>query len=125
MKRALKRAAVMGALAVAGVAVTAGPALANDCANVSRKPAACGYTCTGPVIVGNWAWLPSLNPAPDTPPIWVFFAPENFTNQKTDALTENANAKSGGAVCATPNRQFNPTLEGMHGVLSAEACGIE
>jgi hypothetical protein len=124
MKRALRKAAFMGAVAVAGVAATAGPAFANDCANVSRAPAKCGYTCDGIVAVGNWVWLPSLPGGINNPPIWGFGAPENFTNGKTDALTANGNANSGGAVCATPNRQFTPTLEGMHGVLSSEACGI-
>lgn len=122
MKRVVKRAAFMGALAVAAVAVTAGPAFANDCANVSRAPAACGFSCTGPVVVGNWVWLPSVDPT--APPIWGFGSPANFTNGQSDALTALANAKSGGAVCATPNRQFDPTLAGMHGVLSSEACGI-
>jgi hypothetical protein len=74
------------------------------------------------VIVGNWLWLPSVDAT--APPIWAFLPPANFTNGQSDALTALANAKSGGAVCATPNRQFDPTLAGMHGVLSSEACGI-
>ncbi|HEX8024929.1 MAG TPA: hypothetical protein VF484_01870 [Candidatus Limnocylindrales bacterium] len=38
----------------------AGVSLADSCANVSRAPAACGWTCTAPVIEGNWVWLPSV-----------------------------------------------------------------
>ncbi len=38
----------------------AGTALADSCANVSRAPAACGTTCSAPVIEGNWVWLPSI-----------------------------------------------------------------
>src|SRR5215469_6224632 len=35
-------------------------AAADSCANVSRAPAACGMDCSGPVIEGNWVWLPSV-----------------------------------------------------------------
>jgi hypothetical protein len=48
---------VLGLLLAVGVA---GTALADSCFNVSRAPASCGWTCDGPVIVGNWAWLPSV-----------------------------------------------------------------
>jgi hypothetical protein len=111
-------------LGLATSVALAGTAFANDCANLSRTPPPC-YTapggCTTPVFDGHWAFLPSLE-GPSAPPIWVFSAPENFTNGKTDALTAQGNISSGGAVCATPNRQFDPTLQGVHGVLSSEQC---
>jgi hypothetical protein len=37
-----------------------GTALADSCANVSRAPAPCGWSCQGPVVEGNWVWLPSI-----------------------------------------------------------------
>jgi hypothetical protein len=59
---------VLGLLLALGVA---GTALADSCANVSRAPAACGADCQGPVIVGNWVWLPSIGV-----PEWAWgFAP--------------------------------------------------
>jgi hypothetical protein len=45
--------------AVAALALPAA-AVADSCSNVSRAPAPCGFTCTGPVIDGNWVWLPSI-----------------------------------------------------------------
>jgi hypothetical protein len=38
----------------------AGTALADSCANVSRAAPECGLSCSSPVIVGNWVWLPSI-----------------------------------------------------------------
>jgi hypothetical protein len=40
--------------------IVAGAAFADSCANVSRAPADCGWSCTAPVIQGNWVWLPSV-----------------------------------------------------------------
>lgn len=105
------------------VLAMAGTAFANDCANFSRVAPACFYSASGcgaPVIRGNWVFLPSIDSS--LPPIWGFGPPSNFTNGQSDALTALANLKSGGAVCATPNRQFDPTLAGVHGVLSTDAC---
>ncbi len=75
----------------------AGTALASSCANVSRAPAACGFSCSGPVIVGNWVWLPSIGvPAPfwgfappGTPDSQLFGFPGangNYTNGFTNSL---------------------------------------
>jgi hypothetical protein len=79
------------AIAVAGVT------LADSCANVSRAPADCGWSCPGPVIEGNWVWLPSISV-----PVYAWgFAPPgaadstqfgfpgangNYTNGFTDSL---------------------------------------
>jgi hypothetical protein len=54
--------------------VVTGTVLADSCANVSRAPASCGLTCTGPVIEGNWIWLASVG----GPPIWGFAPPGSF-----------------------------------------------
>ena len=112
-------------MTVAASAALAGSAFADNCANLSRTPPPCYFTadgCTTPVFAGRWAFLPSLEKG--TPPIWVFSPPANFTNGKTDALTANGNINSGGAVCATPNRQFTGDFSKMHGVLSSDQCGL-
>lgn len=55
-----------------GAAIIAVPAtaFADNCANVSRPAPACSATnsCNGPVIVGNWVWLPSFD-------VWGFSPP--------------------------------------------------
>lgn len=59
------------------LAVT-GTAFAGSCANVSRAPAPCGYTCSTLVVQGNWVWLPSLanvGVPGFLPPFWGFIAP--------------------------------------------------
>ena len=99
MTSAFRRTAVTLGIAGAIVAVTAGSAFADNCANVSRPAPACWASATcapGPIFVGRWVWLPSLEPG--APPVWGFGAPDNFTNGQSDGLTQLANAKSGGAV---------------------------
>ena len=121
--RKTRRALVVAGAAAAALAATAGSAFANDCANFSRTAPACWYSdtgCTSPVVRGNWVFLPSIEP--DLPPVWGFGPPANFTNGKTDALTALGNIQSGGAVCATPNRQFTGDLSTIHGVLSTDQC---
>jgi hypothetical protein len=91
MKRLL-----IGAIAAAALALPAA-AVADSCANVSRAPAACGFDCSGPVIDGNWVWLPSIG----VPfPAWGFAPPGaddsvtnglpgangNYTNGQTSSL---------------------------------------
>jgi len=120
-----RRGLVVSAGVAVGLLATAGTALANDCANFSRVAPACYYSqsgCTSPYVRGNWVFLPSIDPS--LPPIWGFGTPANFTNGQSDALTALADLKSGGAVCATPNRQFDPTFTftTVHGVLSTDAC---
>ena len=70
------------ALFVAGTAAAAvslpTAAFADSCANVSRAPAPCGMTCTaGPVIEGNWVWLPSIG---EPFPAWGFSPPGSITS---------------------------------------------
>ena len=83
--------------AVVALAVPAA-ALADSCANFSRSAPACNLSCTVPVIVGNWVWLPSIDPA--APPAWGFAPPGaeqstangfpgangNYTNGQTSSL---------------------------------------
>lgn len=70
-------------LAVAGATVAlimiAGPAFANDCANVSRPAPACGTSCSAPVISGNWVWLPSIG-VPEL--AWGFATPGSEISQQ-------------------------------------------
>jgi hypothetical protein len=61
----------------AAAAALAAPAtvLADSCLNVSRAAPACNLDCTsGPVIEGNWVWLPSLG-IPGVPAAWGFSPP--------------------------------------------------
>ena len=108
LRRFLAVAGATAALAL--IAPTA--ALADDCLNVSRPPAACGMTCTAPVIVGNWVWLPSIG-VPEA--AWGFGTPGsipsvgaglpgangNYLNASTDGfswLLENSAWCNGGAT---------------------------
>ena len=105
------------AAAVAAIGVLAPTAaFADSCANVSRAPAPCGTVCNdGPIIQGNWVWLPSLGPIigeTDLPPIWIFLPPGadasqflqtpghngNYTNGQTSSLLGMSAICSGGAT---------------------------
>ena len=114
MRRRFLGAAFGVALAVA----VAGTALADSCANVSREPAACGWSCQGPVIEGNWVWLPSIGA-----PVYAWgFAPPgaadstgfgfpgangNYTNGFTSSLLGHS------ALCL---KGVNP--DKSHGIVS-------
>ena len=69
--RLVRKYLVAGAAAVA-LALVPSAAWADSCANVSRAAPACGLSCSSPVVVGNWVWLPSIGvPFPawgDSPP---------------------------------------------------------
>lgn len=128
MTKTSARALAVGGLAAAALIGSAGAALADDCANVSRAPAPCGMNCTtGPVIEGNWVWLPSIG-VPE--PAWGFAPPGgpdsvafglpgsngNYTNgQVADLLGVAATHST--QVCLTPSRTTQP-----HGIQSG-ACG--
>lgn len=116
--------AVAGATAALALIVPTA-AMADDCLNVSRPPAACGMNCTSPVIVGNWVWLPSIG-VPE--PAWGFGTPGsipsigaglpgangNFLNASTDGfswLGQNSAWCNGGA----------PARQTTHGVQAG--CG--
>ena len=106
MKRLLVAFVAVVALAVPAAAV------ADSCHNDSRAPAACGWDCQGPVIDGNWVWLPSIGVPEYT---WGFAPPGaedstllglpgangNYTNGQTSSLlgmsavcTGNGNASN-------------------------------
>jgi hypothetical protein len=118
----LKKALAAAGLVAAFVLVpTAASAL--DCINVSKPPAACGAVCTdGPIIHGNWAWLPSVFPG--APEAWAFVPPGtvpglagekgNFQNGDGYALLVNAICDSQGSV------QVNRQTE--HGIQLLEGC---
>ncbi|TAP45522.1 hypothetical protein [Arthrobacter sp. S39] len=103
------------------------PATANalDCINVSRPPAACGAVCTdGPILNGNWGWLPSVFPG--APEVWAFVPPGtvqdfglpgekgNFQSGEGFALLVNAICDSQGSVLVS--RQTD------HGIQLMEGC---
>ena len=99
----------IGLMAAVALGIPAA-AVADSCANVSRAPAACGFACSGPVIEGNWVWLPSIG----VPfPAWGFAPPGsedsvdhgfpgaggNYTNGQTSSLLGvSAICKGGGNV---------------------------
>lgn len=56
----MRRRLFGSALGVALALGIAGTALADSCANVSRSAPACNLSCSGPVVEGNWVWLPSI-----------------------------------------------------------------
>jgi hypothetical protein len=65
---------LLAAAAAAIAALIPLTAFADSCVNVSRAPASCGSNCLdGPVIKGNWVWLPSVDP--QSPAAWGFATP--------------------------------------------------
>ncbi|TFD77865.1 hypothetical protein E3T54_07455 [Cryobacterium sp. Sr8] len=120
LRKTLAAAALAAAFALVPTA-----AQALDCVNVSKPPAACGSNCTsGPIIHGNWAWLPSVFPG--APEVWAFVPPGtiqgfglagekgNFQNGEGYALLVNAICDSQGSVLV--NRQTE------HGIQLLEGC---
>lgn len=118
-------------LAAAGLAAafmfvpTAANAL--DCVNVSKPPAACGADCTnGPILNGNWAWLPSVFPG--AAEVWAFVPPGtvqgfglpgekgNYQNGEGYALLVNAICDSQGSVLM--KRQTEHGIQLMEGCVS-------
>lgn len=70
----MTRYSITAAVVVCAALLAVPAALADSCGNVSRAPAACGTVCTtGPIIQGNWVWLPSIDP--NAPPMWGFNPP--------------------------------------------------
>ena len=77
--------------------IVGGTALADSCANVSRAPAACGFSCTSVVVEGNWVWLPSLSNIGETglPPFWGFITPGSEDSVMVGAPGANGNYTNG------------------------------
>jgi hypothetical protein len=114
----LKKLLVGAAVSATLVAAPAVAAYADSCSNVSRAPAPCGMSCAGPVIQGNWVWLPSIG-VPD--PAWGFAPPGtvdstgfgfpgangNYTNGATSSLLGNSAICNGGV----PARQTTSGIQ--------------
>ncbi len=109
----------------AGLIFMPAAAYALDCSNVSRPPAECGSNCTnGPIIKGNWAWLPSVFPG--APEVWTFVPPGtvqgfgipgesgNYQNGEGYALLVNAICDSRGAVLVSRQTE--------HGIQLMDGC---
>lgn len=76
-------------MAAVGVPATV---FADSCANVSRAPAACGMSCSAPVVQGNWLWLPSIG----VPfPAWGFLPPGGPDSVLIGAPGANGNYTNG------------------------------
>ena len=105
----LRKLLLSGAIGMAAVLAVPAAAFADSCSNISRAPAPCGFTCTAPVIVGNWVWLPSVG----VPfPAWGFAPPGaadsvnfgfpgangNYTNGKVSWLLGMSAWCNGGAL---------------------------
>ena len=54
----MKRFLITTCVVLASFGITAGAALADSCDNTSR--AAPNVTGPGPIVKGNWVWLPSI-----------------------------------------------------------------
>jgi hypothetical protein len=67
--------------ATAALMMIAGPALADDCVNLSRPAPECNMSCTAPVISGNWVWLPSIG-VPEA--AWGFGTPGSIISEQAD-----------------------------------------
>jgi len=125
-----RRVALVGLATGALLSVSAGTALADDCSNVSRAPAPCGMDCNGPVVAGNWVWLPSIGvPVPawgfappgseDSVAVGMPGAAGNYTNGQAADLLGVA-ARHGTGVCSTPNRSTTDPAQ-AHGIVTG-AC---
>ena len=72
----MKRIVLLVAM-LAMLALTAAPALADSCANVSRA-APKSTTSSGPIIKGHWVWLPSIGVPVQA---WGFATPGTYDSQ--------------------------------------------
>lgn len=84
LKRVLGVAAATAALTL----FASSAAFADNCENVSRAPADCGWNCPSPVTVGNWVWLPSIG-LPEFS--WGFATPGSGPSQQFGFPGANGN----------------------------------
>jgi hypothetical protein len=112
----------VGTLVCAVAVAVPSAALADTCSNVSRS--APPTSSSGPIIKGNWVWLPSIGVPVQA---WGFAPPGaadsvnfgfpgangNYTNGKTDSLLGVSNN------CPPGN---NPARQISHGIQSG--CGL-
>jgi hypothetical protein len=91
----MKRFLITTCVVLASFAVSAFPAFADSCANVSRG----GPVPTGPGIItkGNWVWLPSLDAivGQELPPLWGFVPPGALDSQLLQTPGANGNYTNG------------------------------
>lgn len=115
---------VAGAFAAAALALPAA-AVADSCANLSRAPADCSSpaTCGGPLIQGNWLWLPSIGVPVDA---WGFLPPGredsvnldapgaqgNYTNGQTSSLLGVSAVCTGGGNAQNARQDANGIQSG-------------
>jgi hypothetical protein len=116
--------AIAGATAALALIVPTA-AMADDCANLSRSPAACGMTCIAPVIDGNWVWLPSIG-IPE--PAWGFGTPGSIPSVEAGLPGANGNYLNSSTDSATWLLENTPMCNGgnaarqtMHGIQTG--CG--
>jgi hypothetical protein len=93
----MKKRTIGPILGIALALGIAGTVLGSSCANVSRAPASCGFTCSTVVVQGNWVWLPSLANVgiPDLPPFWGFIPPGTPDAQFIQTPDANGNYTNG------------------------------
>ncbi len=101
----------------------ASTALAGSCANLSRAPASCGFTCSTLVVQGNWVWLPSLANVgfPGLPPFWGFIAPSGADAVQIGIPSAAGNYQNGYSISLLGRsayclRQVN--TDRTHGIVS-------
>jgi hypothetical protein len=83
---------LVGALVALALAIPA-VAVADSCSNADRAAPACDLSCTSPVYVGNWVWLPSLNPS--LPAKWRFAPPGTIDSTTAGLPDQNGNYTNG------------------------------
>jgi hypothetical protein len=98
-------------------------AVADSCANVSRAAPACSPSCSGPVVEGNWVWLPSIG----VPIVAWGFAPPgaadsvgfglpgangNYTNGQTSSLLGMSAVCNGGGNAQNARQGSNGIQSG-------------
>ena len=103
--------------------VLAGTALADSCANVSRAPAPCGFTCDTVVVEGNWVWLPSLSNIglEDLPPFWGFISPGGPDSVMINAPGANGNYLNGFSASLLGHSAYclkGVNADKQHGIVS-------
>ena len=112
----MRRIAIVFSTVLVSFAISAQVAFADSCSNVSR--AAPAPTGPGPVIKGNWVWLPSIGVPVDA---WGFAPPGtidstgfgfpgangNYTNGATSSLLGMS------AICSASGVPSRQTTQGI------------
>jgi hypothetical protein len=115
-----RRLLITAALAVAAALLPVA-ASADSCANFSRAPAPCGFSCQGPVIEGNWVWLPSVGAPiaawgfapPGAVDSVLFGFPGANGNYQNTRVTGNQSLLDNSATCRKPGTNNRQTTNGI------------